>query len=74
VNKRNKNESKVNLIADMKRMERDDDTYTPGAEGRGRSDGIEPPWKSFSVMVLPLTFFFDILPLLTLPHQKFKKN
>jgi hypothetical protein len=54
----------------MKRMERDDDTYTPGAEGRGRSDGIEPPWKSFSVMVLPLTFFFDILPLLTLPHKK----
>jgi len=34
----------------------------PGAEGRGRSEGMEPPWKSLSVMVLPLTFFFDILP------------
>ena len=36
-------------------------TYTPGAEGRGRSEGIEPPWKSLSVIVLPLTFFFDIV-------------
>jgi hypothetical protein len=35
-------------------------TYTPGAEGRGRSVGIEPPWKSLRVIVFPLAFFFDI--------------
>lgn len=37
-------------------------TYTPGAEGRGRSVGIEPPWKSLRVIVLPPNaFFFDII-------------
>ena len=37
--------------------ERELDTDTPGAEGKGRSEGIEPPWKSFSVIV---AFFFAI--------------
>lgn len=38
------------------------ETHIPGAEGSGRSDGIEPPWKSFRVMAeREATFFFDIL-------------
>lgn len=32
---------------------------TPGAEGSGSSDGIEPPWKSLSVIVVTV-FFFDM--------------
>jgi len=34
-------------------------TYTPGAEGSGSSDGMEPPWKSLSVIVVT-AFFFDM--------------
>ena len=34
-------------------------TYTPGAEGRGSSEGMEPPWKSLSVIVVT-AFFFDM--------------
>lgn len=37
------------------------ETYIPGAEGKGRSDGIEPPWKSFNVITARGIFFFDIL-------------
>lgn len=47
------------------------ETYTPGADGRGRSVGIEPPWKSLSVIVLPLTFFFDMVPNRTLISSRF---
>ena len=32
---------------------------TPGAEGRGSSEGMEPPWKSLSVIVVT-AFFFDM--------------
>lgn len=35
------------------------ETYTPGAEGRGSSEGMEPPWKSLSVIVVT-AFFFDM--------------
>jgi hypothetical protein len=35
-------------------------TYIPGADGRGKSEGIEPPWKSFKVITARDTFFFDI--------------
>jgi hypothetical protein len=35
-------------------------TDIPGAEGRGRSEGIEPPWKSFKVITARCNFFFDI--------------
>lgn len=31
----------------------------PGAEGRGSSEGMEPPWKSLSVIVVT-AFFFDM--------------
>jgi hypothetical protein len=35
------------------------ETYTPGAEGSGSSEGMEPPWKSLSVIVVT-AFFFDM--------------
>jgi hypothetical protein len=34
-------------------------TYTPGAEGSGSTEGMEPPWKSLSVIVVT-AFFFDM--------------
>lgn len=49
--------------------------YTPGAEGSGRSEGMEPPWKSLSVMVLPLkAFFFDILSLSLSPAPRYRAS
>lgn len=68
---------KLNLTRDQQKkrrinLYREGETYAPGAEGRGRSEGMEPPWKALRDMVDPVkAFFFDILSLWLLSRTRY---